>query len=97
MRANLRAVDPDEKPKPAEITSVETAAEHGTRLDELRQMRRVIARALDSERTSPRDLAALSRRQMEISREIEAYERQAEEEAEEGQISEDEDWTEDAI
>jgi hypothetical protein len=51
--------------------TVSDAAESGTRLDELRAMRAVLARAIDSETTSPRDLAALTRRQMEISREIE--------------------------
>jgi hypothetical protein len=51
--------------------TVSDAAESGTRLDELRAMRAVLARAIDSSTTSPRDLAALTRRQMEISREIE--------------------------
>jgi hypothetical protein len=51
--------------------TVSDAAESGTRLDELRAMRAVLARAIDSATTSPRDLAALTRRQMEISREIE--------------------------
>jgi len=50
------------------------AAETGTRADELRAMRVVIAKALDDSSTSARDLAALSRRQMEISREIEVLE-----------------------
>jgi hypothetical protein len=66
-------------------------------LDELVQMRRVIARAIDNENTSPRDLAALSRRQIEISKEIEALKRQQEEEAEGGTISADEDWDSEAI
>ena len=52
--------------------SVYDAAESGSRLDELLAMRRVIARHVDSEDTLARDLAALTRRQMEISREIEA-------------------------
>ena len=34
----------------------------------------VIAKAIDAEATSPRDLAALTRRQIEISREIEVLE-----------------------
>jgi hypothetical protein len=46
-------------------------------LDELVQIRRVIARAIDNDSTSPRDLAALSRRQIEISKEIESLSRQA--------------------
>jgi len=76
----LRAVEEGEKP-PVQITSVLQAAEQGSRLDELIQMRKVIARALDNENTSPRDLAALSRRQIEISKEVEALKRQMVEEA----------------
>jgi len=97
-KAPLRAVKAGEKaPAVKEIKSVQDAAEHGTRLDELVQMRRVIARALDNENTSPRDLAALSRRQIEISREIEALRRQQSEEAEEHDATEDDEWSEEAI
>ncbi|MCT1363320.1 hypothetical protein [Microbacterium sp. p3-SID131] len=78
VNKSLRAVGEDERPQRA-IVSVLDAAENGTRLDELVQMRKVIARALDNENTSPRDLAALSRRQIEISREIEALKRQQQE------------------
>lgn len=71
-KAPLRAVSPDEKPaKPAPRTILE-AAEAGSRLDELKQMRRRIATALDDPNTAARDLAALSRRQLEIGREIDA-------------------------
>lgn len=77
----LRAVGPDEPAPKPDIRTVLDAADHGTRLDELVQMRRIIARALDNENTSPRDLAALTRRQIEISKEIEALKRQAAEEA----------------
>ena len=69
-KAPLRAVKADEKrdaPK-----SILEAAELGSRLEELRAMRRRIARALDDVNTPARDLAALSRRQLEIGREIEA-------------------------
>lgn len=77
----LRAVEPDETPElPKSITSVLDATENGSRLDELKQIRRVIARAIDNENTSPRDLAALSRRQIEISKEIDALQRQMSEE-----------------
>jgi cell division protein FtsB len=53
------------------VMSVSDAAESGSRLAELRAMRRVIARRIDDEATQARDLAALSKRQMDISREIE--------------------------
>lgn len=58
--------------------SVSEAAESGNRLEELRAMRRVIARHLDSPDTLARDLAALTRRQMDISREIESLRAEAE-------------------
>lgn len=76
----LRAVEPGEKPS-VPITSVLEAAEHGSRVDELIQMRRVIARAIDNDGTSARDLAALTRRQIEISKEVETLQRQEAEEA----------------
>jgi len=97
-KSPLRAVRPDEKAPPKdEPKTVLEAAESGDRVAELVQIRRVIAKALDNENTSPRDLAALSRRQMEISREIEALKRQRLEAAEQGAISGDEEWDEEAI
>lgn len=69
-KAPLRAVKAGEK-RPAPKSILE-AAEEGSRLEELRAMRRRIARAMDDPNTPARDLAALSRRQLEIGREIEA-------------------------
>lgn len=92
----LRAVQPGEVAE-RRIGTVLEAADADSRLDELVQMRRVIARAIDNENTSPRDLAALSRRQIEISKEIEALRRQQEEEAAEVDVSADEAWSEEAI
>lgn len=68
----LRAVGADEKPERRKPTTVLSAAQDGSRIDELRAMRVVIARRLDDPNTPARDLAALSRRQLEIGREIEA-------------------------
>lgn len=68
-RKTLRAVAEDEKARP---TTILEAAEQGSRLEELRAMRRRLAKALDDPNTPARDLAALSRRQLEIGREIEA-------------------------
>ncbi|WP_336715351.1 hypothetical protein [Arthrobacter sp. USHLN218] len=100
-RKPLRAVGPDEKPpapeRPKEPKTVLEASESGDRIAELAAMRRIIARALDNENTSPRDLAALSRRQIEISKEIDALKRQQSEEAEQDAISGDEEWAEEAI
>ena len=70
-RPNLRAVKSDER-KPAKPVTILEAAEAGSRLEELRAMRRRLARAMDDPNTPARDLAALSRRQLEIGREVEA-------------------------
>lgn len=70
MATKLRAVDPDEKREAPK--SILEAAESGSRLDELQAMRRRLARAMDDPNTLARDLAALSRRQIEIGRDIEA-------------------------
>ena len=78
----LRPVHAGEKAPPQ---SVSEAAESGTRVDELRAMRRIIAAHLDSPNTLARDIAALSRRQIEISKEIETLETlEAEKRAAEG-------------
>lgn len=69
-KPSLRAVKADEK-RPVPTTILE-AAELGSRIEELRAMRRRIAKAMDDPNTPARDLAALSRRQLEIGREIEA-------------------------
>ena len=69
-RKPLRAVTADEVREPPK--SILDAAEQGSRIEELRAMRRRLARAMDDPNTPARDLAALSRRQLEIGREIEA-------------------------
>lgn len=71
-RKPLRAVASDEKAEPKRPLTILEAAEDGSRIEELRAMRRRIARALDDPNTQARDLAALSRRQLEIGKEIEA-------------------------
>ncbi|WP_204985573.1 hypothetical protein [Mycobacteroides franklinii] len=80
--AKLRAVpDTGEAPgQPAENSETKRpktileSAENGSRIDELKAMRRRLAKAMDDPNTPARDLAALSRRQLEIGREIEAIE-----------------------
>lgn len=71
-RKPLRAVSADEKPARKKPSTILEAAEEGSRLEELRAMRRRLAVALDDPNTPARDLAALSRRQLEIGKEIEA-------------------------
>lgn len=60
------------------VDSVSDAVEFGSRLDELVQMRKVIARSIDTT-ASARDLAALTKRLTEISKEIEILRREADE------------------
>lgn len=54
--------------------SYSEAAARGTRLDELRAMRRVLAAHIDNPDTLARDLAALMRQAREISVEVEDLE-----------------------
>ena len=51
--------------------SVSAATASGDRLAELRAMRRVLASAIDSDKTQARDLASLTKRLFDIGREIE--------------------------
>lgn len=70
----LRAVNEDETAAteiPPKRLNVAGAAEGGTRRDLLVAMQSRIAKAIDSPDTPPRDIAALSRRLMEIAKEIE--------------------------
>lgn len=95
--ASLRAVKPGEKaPRPKPLTILE-AVVAGDRLAELVATHRRIATAVQNEDTPARDLASLTRRQLEISKEIETLRRQQDEEADEGAISGDEAWSEEAI
>ena len=56
-----------------------------------------IAEAVENPRTPARDLAALTRRQMEISKEIEQMRREKVEKETEGAIASDEAWSTEAI
>lgn len=95
--SSLRALKPGEtapRSKPMTIIEAVTA---GDRLAELVATHRRIATAVQDEGTPARDLASLTRRQLEISKEIEALRRQKQEEAVDGAISDDESWSEEAI
>ena len=93
----MSAEDVPLDPPKRSFASVLEAAEEGTRLDELVQMRRVIARALDSTATTPTAIAALTLRLTGISKEIEAAKRHDKEESDAGGTSEDEAWDDEAI
>ncbi len=82
--ARLRAVDPDERA--AVPVSVEEAAGLGDTLGELRRTRLVIARKLDDPNCPARDIASLSKRLMEVAREIEAIEARSREEEQRGSV-----------
>jgi len=100
-KSPLRAVGTNEAPpapSPAPPRTIEEAAKAGSVLDELRLTRARIARTLDDPNCPPRDLASLSKRLMEIGREIEAIEaKNRQEAAEDGEVSPDEEWDAEAI
>src|SRR5690348_15753126 len=91
-QSTLRAVKADETPERKKPSTVLCAAQEGSRLEELRAMRIVIARRLDDPNTPARDLAALSRRQLEIGREIEAIVISEDEDHSVVAQTDDEDW-----
>ena len=73
MAAKLKLVSEADR---RSVESVSDAVEYGSRLDELVQMRKVIAKSIDTT-ASARDLAALTKRLTEISKEIELLRREA--------------------
>lgn len=86
-RASLRAVEPDEAPPaPQKPLTLEEAAAAGDTLAELKDMRRLNARLMSNPNISGRDFAALSRRHMEIGREIESIEARNSEESEDAEV-----------
>jgi hypothetical protein len=83
-KSPLRAVSPDEKPAPkmsARAKTVTQAATGGTTRELLVAMRDRTAVAVEDPNTPARDLAALTKRLMEIVREIEALDARTAEEA----------------
>ena len=80
----LRAVEQNERA--SDPLSVEDAALVGDTLGELRKTRLVIARKLDDPNCPARDIASLSKRLMEVAREIEAIESRAHEEEQRGSV-----------
>jgi ribosome-binding protein aMBF1 (putative translation factor) len=78
----LRAVGDDEKPaRKQPQKSVTQAAKAGTPRELLVAMRDRIAKAVEDEKTSPRDLAALTRRLSEVVRDIEQIDARERQEA----------------
>ena len=92
----LRAVEPGEKP--AVKMSVAQAAASGDHRSLLVAMRERIATTVSNPDCPPRDLAALTRRLQDISKEIEAIDLRAREEgADAADVAEDEDWVSEAL
>ena len=97
-KTNLRAVSPGEKPPAAKaVKSVTQAADKGTMRDLLVAMRTRTAKAVEDPNTPPRDLAALTRRLLEIAREIEAIDAAAEQEDRENDVTPDDEFDASAI
>jgi hypothetical protein len=82
-RASHRAVGIDEEPPNPVPTTIEEAAEAGDDLSELKLTRRAIAKKLDDPNCPARDMASLSKRLMEIGKEISAIEARRAAEAQE--------------
>lgn len=78
-KKHLRVADDSER---LDLSTVHAASEHGTALDEMKAIRARLSKTIDDPKTSPRDLAALTRRQLEVSREIRAMQLKMLEEAE---------------
>lgn len=95
-KAHLRdATDEAPAPKPKTVSE---AAKSGTHLELLATMRDRVALAVQSEQTSPRDLAALTKRLGDLAAEIRAERaRMTEEGGEDGAAPGDEAFSEEAI
>lgn len=88
----LRAVAPNEKPVRRTPMTVTKAASEGTTRDLLVAMRARIAKAVEDPNTPARDLAALTKRLVEVVRDIEAIDAREEQESKR-EASADEAWT----
>jgi len=94
-RGNLRAVPTGTKattPRKRAAAKPKTVAEaaKGSQLELLEALRARVAKTIDSDSCPPRDLAALTRRLQEITREIAALKLAAEQEAKEKDAPPDE-------
>lgn len=99
MARSLRAVEAGETAEKKPPLSMIEAATEGDTLAELRGMRVRNAQIMSQPNIQGRDFAALSRRQIEIGREIDALVLKAKQEAAEdgGNSTPDEEWDAEAI
>ena len=97
-RKNLRSVGENETaPKPDKPKSVTEAAADGSTRELLVAMRARIAKAVEDPNTPARDLAALTKRLVEVVRDIEAIDAREEQEAERGGPVSDEAFSAEAL
>ncbi len=96
MPSKLRVVAPGEKKppaKPAKKLTITQAAATGTIREQLAALRERVAKTVEDPNCPPRDLAALSRRLMEITKEIAAIDVAEAEDRDANQPTADEQWT----
>ena len=96
-KSTLRAVADGEKVERVPPSSVSEAVTDGTPRDELVAMRNRIATAIDDPNIRGADLASLSRRLMEIGRELAAQDAASKQEAVESDVADDEDFDASAV
>ena len=89
--------DATPKPRKKAPRTITEAADQGTQRELLVTMRTRIAKSLDDPNTMARDLASLSRRLLEISREIDAIDVADLQEAAEDDEAADEDYDASAV
>lgn len=94
MASKLRVVAPGEKkPKPARKLTITQAAASGTIREQLAALRERVAKTVEDPNCPPRDLAALSRRLMEITKEIAAIDTLEAEGRDGSEATPDEAWS----
>ena len=86
----LRAVSPDEKPVVSKPKTVSQAADSGSTRELLVAMRTRIAKAVENPETPARDLAALTKRLVEVVRDIEAIDAREDEAGDSGEVADEE-------
>lgn len=92
MARRLTAVTDETRPPARRAKTVTKAASDGSRRDLLVAMRSRVATAVEDPNTPARDLAALTRRLMEIAKDIEAIDVAAEQEGRSADPTPDESW-----
>lgn len=96
-RSPLRAVEPGESAPEPRVLSVDKAAAEGSELELLMSMRDRVAVAVADPNCAARDLAALTRRLREITKDIDALRARQVEEALDAADAPDEQWNSEAI